>query len=99
MEAAVATGDSGAVSAEIERFGLLLLKDEEEYREVRRQALAQWVEPVITVCVEEFDVFPRYITMICHASKVVLILSSSLILVKSCGDSVVGADRWHSMLV
>lgn len=70
VESAAATGDPGAVRAEIDRFGLLLLGDEEELREIRRQSLKEWLEPVITVCKAEFDVFPRYITMLCHTAEV-----------------------------
>lgn len=71
LEAAAQAKDSEAVRKEVNNFALLLLDgDKEEVQELKRRAVFEAIEPAITLCHEEFDVFQRYITMMCISADV-----------------------------
>ena len=70
LRVAVDSGDPTAFRKEAAVFGEMVLADAElTYEALCRLEVYRWLQPAIVLCVEEFEVFRRYLTMLVHAME------------------------------
>jgi len=71
LRAAVDAGDATAVRQEAAKFGNVMLGEVHEegvtYELLCQLEVYKWLRPAIELCVEEFEVFRRYLTMLVYA--------------------------------